>query len=43
MLAAALCDLGDTIEHQHWRQRQLRAFREQFTPSAGEKVFIFEA
>jgi hypothetical protein len=43
MLAAALRDLGDTIEHQHWRQWQLRAFREQFTPSAGKKVLVFKA
>src|SRR5215471_2115031 len=43
VLAATLCDLGDAIEHQHRRQRQLRTFGEQFTPSAREKVLVFEA
>ena len=43
VFAARLRDLGDAVEHQHRRQRQLRAFREQLAAPAGEQVFVLEA
>ena len=39
-----LGDLGDPVEHQHRRQRQLRvALAEQFAAPAGEQVLVVEA
>ena len=42
--AAALGDVGDAVEHQHRRQRQLRiAWAEEFPAAAGEQIFVLEA
>ena len=39
VLAAVLADLGDAVEHQHRRQRQLGVARaEQLAPAAGEQA-----
>src|SRR4051812_13580641 len=38
-----LGDLRDAVEHQHRRQRQLRALVEQLAPAASQKVFVLEA
>src|ERR1700737_68326 len=44
VLAARLADLGDAVEHQHRRQRQLRiAFAEQLPSPAGEHALVIEA
>src|SRR4029077_2415068 len=43
VLAALLLDLRDAVEHQHWRQRQLRvAGAEQLAPRASEQVLVIE-
>src|SRR5262249_21253315 len=43
VLAALLLHLGDAVEHQHWRQRQLRiAGAEQLAPRASEQVLVIE-
>src|SRR5262249_3982455 len=39
---ADLGDFGDAVEHQHRRQRQLRALRKQLAPPAREEVLIVE-
>ena len=43
VLAAGLRDLGDAVEHQHRRQRQLRPFGEQLAAAAGQQVLVLEA
>ena len=43
MLATFLVHMGDAVEHEHRRQRQLGvAGAEQFAPPAGEQVLIVE-
>ena len=44
VFAAGLGDLGDAVEHQHGRQRQLGiAGAEQFAAAAGQQVLVAEA
>jgi hypothetical protein len=38
VLSALLGDLGDAVEHQHGRQRQLRALAEQFATATGKQI-----
>ena len=43
VLAAGLGDLGDAVEHQHRRQRQLGvAGAEQLAAAAGQQIFVVE-
>ena len=42
VLAALFRDLGNAVEHQHGRQRQLGALDEQLPPTAGQEVLEFE-
>ena len=43
VLAAFFGDMGDTVEHQHGRKRQLRVARaKQFAPRAGQQILIVE-
>ena len=44
VFAAGLGDLGDAVEHQHRRQRQLGvAGAEQLAAAAGQEVFVVKA
>ncbi len=44
VFTAGFRDLGDAIEHQHWRQRQLGIARaEQLAPGARQKIIVSEA
>src|SRR5262249_47131685 len=40
VFAALLRDFGDAVEHEHGRQRQLRAVVEEFTAAAGRQVLV---
>src|ERR1700719_3875230 len=42
VFAASFRDFGNAVEHQHGRQRQLRALVEELTPAAGQEVLIVE-
>ena len=42
VFTADLRDLGNAVEHQHRRQRQLRAFREKLAAPTGEQVVVVE-
>src|SRR5262249_58620912 len=43
VFAALLRDFRDAVEHEHGRQRQLRAVVEEFTAAAGQQVLVVEA
>ena len=43
VFAALLGNFADALEHQHRRQRQLRAAGKHFAASAGQQVLEFEA
>src|SRR5580704_12043456 len=42
VFAAHLRDFGNPLEHEHGRQRQLRALDKKLAPPAGEQVLVFE-
>jgi hypothetical protein len=41
--AAGFRDFGNSVEHQHRRQRQLRAFGKQLAPAATQEILELEA
>ena len=43
VFAAGLGDLGNAVEHQHRRQRQLRPLAEQLAAAAGQEILVVEA
>src|SRR5262249_17966927 len=43
VFAAFFRDFGDAVEHEHGRQRKLRALVEELTAATGQQVFIVEA
>ena len=42
VFAADFRDFGNAVEHQHRRQRQLRALDKKLAPPAGQQVLVFE-
>ena len=44
VLAALRLDMRNSVEHQHWRQGQLRIARaKQLAPAAGKQILVVEA